>query len=257
MAEQTPPPLIPSSPPPAPAPRTEPIAIWSLVLAALSFFCGWLLTAIPAVICGHVARSKIRKSGGALGGMGVATAGLIIGYIGVAIGILGIPLLVSMIHSEREHLHRLEIEKKDISSDDGKLKITTSGFWVKRWDLNNQAPLQAAYNSEEMYLMVIPDAKSSVGNMTLQQHHQTTRDHMSQKMSNSSTMASVPVTIDGHPALQDEVSGTEKGAVLTFLHTTVDDGDNFHQILAWTLKSRWAAHNAELREVMNSFHSEE
>src|SRR4029453_10101312 len=42
---------------------SAPTAIWSLVLAILSFFCGWLFTAIPAVICGHVARSKIRKSG--------------------------------------------------------------------------------------------------------------------------------------------------------------------------------------------------
>jgi hypothetical protein len=28
-------------------------AMWSLALAVLSFLCGWLFTAIPAVICGH------------------------------------------------------------------------------------------------------------------------------------------------------------------------------------------------------------
>jgi len=43
---------------------------------------------------------------------------------------------------------------------------------------------------------------------------------------------------DGHPALQDQLSGTEKGTNVVFLHTTVDDGDHFQQILAWTLKSR-------------------
>ena len=97
MAEEIPP------PPPVPrsAPRTAPTAIWSLVLAVVSFFCGWLFTAIPAVICGHVARSKIRKSGGALGGMGIATAGLILGYIALVLGVMGIPLLVSMIQSAR------------------------------------------------------------------------------------------------------------------------------------------------------------
>jgi len=36
----------------------------------------------PAVICGHIAWSKIRKSGAALRGKGIATAGLILGYIG-------------------------------------------------------------------------------------------------------------------------------------------------------------------------------
>jgi hypothetical protein len=79
----------------------------------LSFFCGWLFTAIPALICGHIARSKIRKSGGALGGKGIATAGLILGYIALVLGIMGIPLLVSMIQSDRERLHRLSTERKE------------------------------------------------------------------------------------------------------------------------------------------------
>jgi len=35
------------------------------------------------------------------------------------------------------------------------------------------------------------------------------------------------VTIDDHPALQDELTGTEKGTNVVFLHTTVDDGDHF------------------------------
>ena len=32
---------------------------------------------------------------------------------------------------------------------------------------------------------------------------------------------------DAHPALQDELSGTENGTNVVFLHTTVDDGDHF------------------------------
>src|SRR5213078_3803820 len=75
MADQpTPPPIAPSASPSVP--RTAPIAIWSPVLAILFFTGGWLFTAIPAVICGHIARSKIRKSGGALRGIRIATAGL-------------------------------------------------------------------------------------------------------------------------------------------------------------------------------------
>jgi Domain of unknown function (DUF4190) len=256
MSEET---LPPSSPPPLlqPAFRTAPIAIWSLVLAILSFFCGWLFTAIPAVICGHVARFKIRKSGGALGGKGIATAGLILGYMGLVLGVMGIPLLVSMMQSERQRLHRLAIERKEIASDDGKLKVTTSGFWVKRSDLNKEASLQAAYKDKEMYLIVITDAKADFDNLTLEKHHQLTRDRMLQKIKNASATEPVPLTIDGRPALQDELSGAENGTNVVFLHTTVDDGDYFQQILAWTLKSRWQQQNEQLRENTRSFHSEE
>jgi hypothetical protein len=226
------------------------------VLAVFSFLCGSIFTAIPAVICGHVARSRIRKSGGALGGMGIATAGLILGYIGVAIGLMGIPLLVGMIRADRERIHRLSIEKKEIASDDGKLKVTVSGLWTKVPELNKEATLQVGEKSKEMYLIVLSDAKSAVGNVTLEQHHQATRDRMLQKMQNASVTGSVPLTIDGHPALQDELSGTPSGTDVVFLHTTVDAGDYFQQILAWTLKSRWQEQNEQLRQATNSFHSE-
>src|SRR6266516_5375812 len=164
MAEET---LPPPPPVPQPIPRTPPIAIWSLVLAVLSFFCGWLFTAIPAVICGHITRSKIRKSGGGLGGTGIATAGLILGYIALVLGIMAIPLLVSMIQSDRERLNRLATERKDLTSDDGQIEVTVPGLWTKRPELNKQARLQVGDKSKQMYLIVIPDAKADLDNFTL------------------------------------------------------------------------------------------
>jgi Domain of unknown function (DUF4190) len=256
MADQITPPPPPSAP--SPAPPTAPTAIWSLVLAVVSFLGGWLFTAIPAVICGHVARSKIRKSGGALRGKGIATAGLIVGYIALALGVMGIPLLVSMIQSDRERLHRLSTERKEIASNDGRIKVTVSGMWTKLPELNKQATLQVGDKSKQMYLIVITDAKADLDNFALEKHHQLTRDRMLQKMKNASATKPVPLTIDGHPALQDELSGTEHGTNVVFLHTTVDDGDYFQQILAWTLKSRWQEPRtlSGLHEITGTFRSE-
>jgi len=188
--------------------------------------------------------------------MNIALAGLIVAYAEIPFGVLGGIMLVDMIRSERVRLHELALEKKDIASDDNKLKVTTSGFWVKRTDLNTRASLQAADPHKDLYVIVITDLKPTVGDTTLQQHHQSAREHKLKQMTNSSASTSTPITIDGHSALQDEISGTEKGAILTFLHTTVDGGDSFHQIIAWTLKSRFAANKSELAEVTNSFHSE-
>src|SRR6266487_3080621 len=252
MSDETPPP----PPVPQPVARTSPVAIWTLVLAILSFTCGWLFTAIPAVICGHIARSKIRKSCGALRGKGIATAGLLLGYVAVVLGVMGIPLLVSMIQSDRERLHRLSTEKQEIASDDGKIKVTVSGMWTKLPELNKQATLQVGYKSKEMYLIVFTDAKADVTDLTLEKHHQLTRDRMLQKMKNASASEPVPLTIDGHPAMQDELSGTKDGTNVVFLHTTVDDGDHFQQILAWTLKSRWQQQNDLLRKITGTFRSE-
>jgi len=58
-------------PPPRP---TSGLAIASLVLAIVGF-------SLPAVICGHMARTRIRETGE--GGDGLAISGLILGYVGI------------------------------------------------------------------------------------------------------------------------------------------------------------------------------
>ena len=255
MADETPPPPLPAIP--QTVPHTPAVAIWSLILAVLSFTCGWFFTAIPAVICGHIARAKIRKSGGALGGKGIATTGLVLGYFALVLCVMGIPLLISMIQSDRERLQRLSTERNEIASKDGKTKVTVPGTWTKLPDLQKQASLQVGNKSKEVYLIVLTDAKTDLDNFTLEKHHQQTRDRMLQTMKNASATEPVPLTINGHSALQDELTGTEKGTNVVFLHTTVDDGDHFQQILAWTVKSRWQKQNELLREVTGSFRSEQ
>lgn len=77
-------------------PRTSPLAIWSLVLGILGFLCFSFLAGIPAIICGHMARSRIRESQGALTGDGLALAGLILAYISIAIFVLGIIAAIAL-----------------------------------------------------------------------------------------------------------------------------------------------------------------
>ena len=76
--------------------KTSGLAIWSLVLGILGLTCFWLLTAIPAVICGHVAYSRIKRSSGALAGEGLALGGLITGYLSVALSVFVLPLLAAI-----------------------------------------------------------------------------------------------------------------------------------------------------------------
>lgn len=83
----------------------------------------------------------------------------IVREIGVVLGVMGIPLLVSMIQSDRERLQRLSIERNEIASDDGKIRVTVPGTWTKLPELNKQASLQVANKRNEVYLIVITDTK--------------------------------------------------------------------------------------------------
>ena len=254
MVDQPTPPA-PSSIP-ARLPRIAPLAIVSVVLAVLSFACIPIFPVIPAIVCGHVAWSKISKSGGALHGKGIAIVGLIVGYLAIPWAVLQVWFLAGMIQRERGRLHDLAIERQEIVSDDGKLKVTTSGFWVKAPDFNKEAKLSVANKRKDVYIMVFTDAKSAVGEMSLERRHQTTRNRKLQSMQDASATQTVSLTIDGHAALQEEVSGRQQRTNLVFLHTTVDYGDYFQQIVAWTTKSRWPKQNQELREITRNFRCE-
>lgn len=91
---ETPPPFSDSQP------KTSGLAITSLVLGILGVVlivvCVGPLLAIPAVICGHIARSRIKRSGGAITGSGLALGGLITGYIGIALGVVLIPMMAAI-----------------------------------------------------------------------------------------------------------------------------------------------------------------
>jgi prepilin-type processing-associated H-X9-DG protein len=73
--------------------KTCTLAVWSLVLGIVGLVCCGLFGGVPAVVCGHMAQSRIRQSGGALGGAGLAVGGLVTGYLGIvltSIALLGV-----------------------------------------------------------------------------------------------------------------------------------------------------------------------
>lgn len=77
----TPNPQFPSGTPP----KTDGLATASLILGVLSFLCLSVFAGIPAIICGHISRGKIARSGGTLTGGGLALTGAILGYLSVII----------------------------------------------------------------------------------------------------------------------------------------------------------------------------
>ena len=69
----------------------------ALVLGIVSFCLGFF-AGIPAIICGHIAVSRIKRSQGTLKGQGMAVAGLVMGYFTIALGlamvaVMGVPVL--------------------------------------------------------------------------------------------------------------------------------------------------------------------
>jgi hypothetical protein len=85
---------------PAPNPILVRSSTNTLAGVSLGFGIGqiffWGIGSLVAIVCGHVARSQIRKTGEA--GDGMAQAGLVLGYLGLAIPIVTAALIVLAAH---------------------------------------------------------------------------------------------------------------------------------------------------------------
>lgn len=82
------PPSLPGSAGPAPVQVRSGLAITSLVLGIFSLCCPVILPAVAAVICGHMAHGRARKSPEQFGGAGMAMGGFITGYVSLLLSVL-------------------------------------------------------------------------------------------------------------------------------------------------------------------------
>lgn len=121
------------------------LAVWSLILgiASLVFCC--LPAAIPAIICGHLARSKARQAPDTLSGNGMALAGLITGYVSVVafilaciMGVIAAITLPSVIRLFRDEQKTERIENlRAIETTTATLFRVFSGQQMQ-WQANQQ-----------------------------------------------------------------------------------------------------------------------
>ncbi|WP_317785965.1 DUF4190 domain-containing protein [Rhodococcus sp. IEGM 1370] len=64
----------------------------SLVLAILGLTFLPLIASVCAVVCGHISRGQIKRTGE--GGSGFATAGLVVGYVSIAVFVIIVAAIV-------------------------------------------------------------------------------------------------------------------------------------------------------------------
>lgn len=73
---------------------TNGMAIASLICGVCQIFF-WILSGIPAIVLGHIARKQIRQTGEQ--GAGLALAGLILGYAGLVLTVLFVIFIVVVV----------------------------------------------------------------------------------------------------------------------------------------------------------------
>jgi len=138
QAAQGPPPIL--TPPKLPQ-RDNGLAILSFVLGLCSFVvCLGLVTGIPAILCGHIARSRARRQPNRYAGSGLAMAGLVLGYLSIVVTlVVAAVVLPELAKNKRRTVQRTGCE----------YNMRQVGLAFKLWalDHNDQFPFSVSTNS--------------------------------------------------------------------------------------------------------------
>ena len=125
--------------------------------------------------------------------------------------------------------------------------------------LHDRADLQVYHPGQQIYLVVLGESKAVVPVGTLEQ--QANR-YLALLESGLTAPVSPPSRtgvgqIAKFPAVQYELQGQVLGEAVNYLHTTVEVGDHYYQVVVWTPKDKSVANREEMGEIVQGFDSDQ
>jgi len=138
-AGQGPPPILSPLKPPA---LDNGLAILSFVLGLCSFVvCLSVLTGIPAIVCGHIARRRATRFPARYAGAGLAMAGLVLGYLSIVVFLI----VTAMVLPELAKAKRHTVTQK--TGCEYNMRQVGLAFKIWALDHNDQFPFNVSTNS--------------------------------------------------------------------------------------------------------------
>ena len=142
---------------------------------------------------------------------------------------------------------------KLLTSVDGKFRISLPAGWVEDRTLHKNAPLQGADRSNKCFIIILPENKEDLSQVTIQKESELTRMNLIKSKTNVTVSEPATLTINGHTGLQYEIKATLDNVNLVYLHTIVETGKYYYQIVAWSLRSMYEDNRKKMMDIIQSF----
>ena len=141
-----------------------------------------------------------------------------------------------------------------VKSSDGHSSLSVPSSWQTHLQIHATAGIQAGDPSNVRYVVVISEPKADfVSSMTLEGYADIVFGQMQKAVTGFEKTPAHNLRIGGRPAVQYEVRGSVDQLNLVYLVTFVDGPSKYHQISAWTSKSKYPDSQAEFRRISGTF----
>ncbi|MBH5318623.1 RDD family protein [Paenibacillus sp. GSMTC-2017] len=145
-------------------------------------------------------------------------------------------------------------EPEVFQSFNSEFQVTANESWSKMDDLHDEADITIGNIFSEKYLIVFNESKLDFDPyFTLEDYTQLVDDSFRGAYADAQVTDYKAVTIGGSPGYQLEFEDVADGTEITYIVTSVETGDHFHQIIAWSLSSKIDLRREELLEVVSTF----
>jgi len=144
-------------------------------------------------------------------------------------------------------------EPKKVEFLDQSFAVEMPASWSLRSDLNDVADLQMGNPFKEAYAIVISENKMDFDEMTLQDHSDLTRSMIGNNLKNYHESDPEVLEIGGNQALRYLLTGSVDGLNIIYWHITIETQNHYHQMLMWSLKSKFAQNQDDFESVLQSF----
>ncbi|MGC4015917.1 MAG: hypothetical protein QM755_15540 [Luteolibacter sp.] len=143
-----------------------------------------------------------------------------------------------------------------VTSKDNRVTARIPGHWKTMEDVNKDASLQVGSMTRGEYWIVFSEPKETVG-LSLEEFADLASDHITTGLTGGERSQKTITTVDGHPAIQYEITGTLQKIPLSYLHTSVETPEGLHQLMMWTIQSKKAIAFPIFKDVLESIKIED
>ncbi len=142
---------------------------------------------------------------------------------------------------------------------DGSYTIEKPASWNEMDDLSDEADVQMGNELREAYLVVLTESKSDfVDGFDLQSFSDLVRSSLTDGTDAYTETGPEVIQINGMPAIRYEIDGEIDNLRLKYWHVCIDTGEDYHQVLAWSLPSRFERNAADFAQALMSIrHAED
>lgn len=140
-----------------------------------------------------------------------------------------------------------------VSFYDNQFSILKPKAWRIMNDLNEEADMQMGNLKQEAYAIVLTESKIDFDDASLQAYSDLTRGFLSESLKKYKESAPDHFTIQSHPAIKYTLTGNISFLKLKYWHVSIETKDHFHQIVVWSLNSKFEDNKAIYQKVIHSF----